>query len=74
MKNKTLSWLSSKSSTEQSKIIPFSTKRACRMKLIQHQREETLKRVQDERHKEKHQKIDQRERKKVEKKMASVIQ
>ena len=42
------------------------------MKLIQHQREETLKRVQDERHKEKHQKIDQRERMRVEKKMASV--
>ena len=42
------------------------------MKLIQHQREESLKRVQDERHKEKHQKIDQRERKRVEKKMASV--
>ena len=71
MKNKT-SWLSSKSATEQSKIISFSTKRACRMKLIQHQCEETLKRVQDERHKEKHQKIDQRERKSVEKKMASV--
>ena len=29
--------------------------------------------MQDERHKEKHQKIDQRERKKVEKKMASVF-
>ena len=42
------------------------------MKLIQHQREETLQRVQDERHKEKHQKIDQRERKRVEKKMATV--
>ena len=38
------------------------------MKLIQHQREESLKRVQDERHKEKHQKIDKRERKRVEKK------
>ena len=63
-----MSWLSSKSTTERSKIISFSTKRACRMKLIQHQREETLKRVQDERHKEKHQNIDQRERKRVEKK------
>ena len=72
-KNKTMSWLSTKSSAEQSKIISFSTKRACKMKIIQHQREETLKRVQDERHKEKHQKIDQRERRKVEKKMASVF-
>ena len=72
-KNKTISWLSTKSSAEQSKIISFSTKRACKMKIIQHQREETLKRVQDERHKEKHQKIDQRERRKVEKKMASVF-
>ena len=33
-KNKTMSWLSIKSSTEQSKMISFSTKRACRMKLI----------------------------------------
>ena len=32
-----------------------------KLKIIQHQCEETLKRVQDERHKEKHQKIDQRE-------------
>ena len=72
-KNKTMSWLSTKSSAEQSKIISFSTKRACKMKIIQHQREETLKRVQDERHKEKHQKIGHRERRKVEKKMASVF-
>ena len=42
------------------------------MKLIQHQSEETFQRLQDERHKEKHQKIDQRERKRVEKIMASV--
>ena len=72
MKNKTMSWLSTKVSTEQSKIISFSIKRACRMKLIQNQREEILKRVQDERHKKKHQNIDQRERKKVERRMASV--
>ena len=49
--------------------LSLSTKTASRMKLIQHQCEETLRRVQDERHNEKHQKIDQRER--VEKKMAS---
>ena len=67
MKNRTMScmWLSSKSSAEQSNIISFSTKRACRMKLIQHQHEETLKGMQDERLKEKHQQIDQRERKRV---------
>ena len=44
-----------------------------KLKIIQHQCEETLKRVQDERNKEKHQNIDQRERRKVEKKMASVF-
>ena len=44
-----------------------------KLKIIQHQCEETLKRVQDERHIEKHQKFDQRERRKVEKKMASVF-
>ena len=37
-------WKQTKSSAEQSKIIFFSTKRACKMKIIQHQREETLKR------------------------------
>ena len=74
VKAMTMSRLSSKSSTEQSKVISFSTKRACRMKLILHQREDTLKRVQDERHKEKHQKIDQRERKRVEKKIGFCIQ
>ena len=42
------------------------------MKLLQHQCEETLKRVQDKRHEEKHQKIGQTEVKRVEKKMASV--
>ena len=72
MKNKTMSWLSTKCSKEQSKIICFLTKRACRMKQIQHQSEETFQRLRDERHNEKHQKIDQRERKRVEKIMASV--
>ena len=47
-KNKTMPWLSTKSSAEQINIISFSTKRACKMKIIQHQREETVKRVQDE--------------------------
>ena len=35
-----------------------------KLKTIQHQCEETLKRVQDERHKEKNQNLDQREREK----------
>ena len=42
MKNKTMSWLPTKCSNKPSKIICFLTTRACRMKLIQHQREETV--------------------------------
>ena len=59
VKNNSMSWLSTKSPTEHSKIITFFIRRTCQMKDIQHQHEEILRRVQDERHKEKDQKIDQ---------------
>ena len=73
-KNKTLEWLGNKSESEQDTIISFSVRQARKVRTIRHQREENVRKIQDQRLKEKQQKYDKSARNKIEKKLKGVFE
>ena len=72
-KNKTMMWINEKSSEKQQQIITFAIKRAREIRIIKKQREANTIKIQDQRLRQKQQKTNQSTRKKVEKKVKSIL-